>query len=80
MTNQQQTNFHTVTVKVKYEDDKGKIKTRTERFLVDAMSVTEAEGRAIAFLGTNTDYDIVSASQSRIVSVLSPTSTPEIYK
>jgi hypothetical protein len=63
--------YHTVSVKVKYEDDKGKIKTRTERYLVDAMSVTEAEARTVKFLGTQfNDYEIVSASQSRILHVI----------
>jgi hypothetical protein len=72
-------NFFTVSVKVKFEDDKGKVKTRTDRFLVDAMSVTEAESRVIAFMGKQQEFEISSASQSRIADVISPLTTPSIY-
>jgi hypothetical protein len=72
-------NFFTVNVKVKFEDDKGKVKTRTDRFLVDAMSVTEAESRVTAFMGKQQEFEISSASQSRIVDAISPLTTPSIY-
>jgi len=50
---------YTVAVKVKFEDDKGKVKTKTERYLVDAMSVTEAETRVVKFMeGTMADFEI----------------------
>lgn len=71
---------YTVAVKVKFEDDKGKVKTKTERYLVDAMSVTEAESRVVKFMeGTMSDFEISSASQSRIVEVIHPATTPEVY-
>lgn len=71
--------YHTVSAKVKYEDDKGKIKTRTERYLVDAMSVTEAEARVVDYLGKfQNDYEIVSASQSKILHVI--TAEPQLVK
>jgi Domain of unknown function (DUF4494) len=71
---------YTVAVKVKFEDDKGKVKTKTERYLVDAMSVTEAETRVVKFMeGTMADFEISSASQSRIVEVIHPATTPDVY-
>ena len=72
--------YHSVSVKVKFEDDKGKIKTKTEKYLVDAMSVTEAEARVTTYMkGTQVEFEISSASQSRIVDVIAPLSTPEVY-
>jgi hypothetical protein len=71
---------YTVAVKVKFEDDKGKVKTKTVRYLVDAMSVTEAETRVVKFMeGTMADFEISSASQSRIVEVIHPATTPDVY-
>ena len=72
--------FHSVSVKVKFEDDKGKIKTKTEKYLVDAMSVTEAEARVTTYMqGTQVEFEISSASQSRIVDAITPLTTPEVY-
>ena len=72
--------FHSVSVKVRFEDDKGKTKTKTEKYLVDAMSVTEAEARVISYMkGTLVEFEISSASQSKIVDVLCPACTPTIY-
>ena len=72
--------YFSVSVKVKFEDDKGKVKTRTERHLVDAMSVTEAEARVVAFMkGSQMDFEISSATQSRIIEVIHPKTTPDVY-
>ena len=72
--------YFTVSVKVKFEDDKGKVKTKTERHLVDAMSVTEAEARVVNFMkGSMQDFEISAASQSRITEVITPKMTPEVY-
>lgn len=72
--------FFTVSVKVRFEDDKGKVKVKTERYLVDAMSVTEAEARTVAFMkDAQQEFEINSAAQSRIVDVLHPIMTPSIY-
>ncbi len=72
--------YFTVSVKVKFEDDKGKVKTKTERHLVDAMSVTEAEARVVSFMkGSMQDFEISAASQSRITEVITPKMTPEVY-
>ena len=69
-----------VSVKVKFEDDKGKVKKSTERYLVDAMSVTEAEVRVTkAMKDSPSEFEIVAAGTSRIVEVISPDTTPEVY-
>jgi hypothetical protein len=72
--------YYTVSVKVRFEDDKGKVKTKTERYLVDAMSVTEAEARVVSFMkGSMQEFEISSASQSRIIDVIHPATTPDVY-
>lgn len=73
--------YYTVVVKIKTEDAKGKVKTKSERYLVDALSVTEAESRVTAFMeGTMAEYEISSVGQSRIVEVIHPKITPNVYK
>lgn len=64
--------YFTVKAVFEIEDNKGKIKKQTEVYLVDAMSVTEAEARITDYLserGEN-DFEIKSASKSNIVSVI----------
>jgi len=64
--------YFTVNVKVQHDTGNGKIKKLTERYLVDAMSVTEAEARVVKTLrddGTN-EFEVVSASLSRIYKVI----------
>jgi hypothetical protein len=64
--------YFTVKAVFETEDNKGKIKKQTEVYLVDAMSVTEAEARITDYLserGEN-DFEIKSAAKSNIVSVI----------
>ncbi len=64
--------YFTVKAVFEVEDAKGKIKKQTEQYLVDAMSVTEAEARITEYLserGEN-DFEVKSASKSNIVSVI----------
>jgi hypothetical protein len=64
--------YFTVKAVFETEDNKGKIKKQTEVYLVDAMSVTEAEARITEYLsgrGEN-DFEVKSASKSNIVSVI----------
>lgn len=66
--------YFVVSIKVMTDNGNGKIKKHTERYLVDSMSVTEAESRAVKYMqdqGMNTrDFEMTSASQSRIVEVI----------
>jgi|TARA_R110000744_G_scaffold114347_1_gene213830 hypothetical protein len=65
--------YFTVAVKIENEID-GKVKKTTERYLVDAMSVTEAEARAVKYLqkdlGAGVDFEVTAAGVSRIVGVV----------
>jgi hypothetical protein len=72
--------YFTVSVKTSFEDNKGKVKTKTEKYLVDAMTVTEAESRVVAFMeDAQLEYEISAASISRIVEVITPQTTPSVY-
>lgn len=72
--------YYQVVVKIKFQDDKGKIKTKTERYLVDSLTVTEAEARAVEFMKDYPeDFVISSVTESRIVQLITPLQTPEIY-
>jgi hypothetical protein len=61
-------------VKVQFTDidDKGKSKKQNIAYLVDAMSVTEAEARVTKYLVDNdeSDFEVKAASESKIVEVI----------
>jgi len=64
-----------VQLKIESENGKGEIKIKkvTEAYLVDAMSVTEAEARVIKSFsdaGFSKDYMVVSVKSSKIVDVI----------
>lgn len=75
ITNKKQTimaKFYSVLVAVEVEDAKGKIKKNKENYLVDALSVTEAEAKLVnKFVseGVNLDYEVVKVSETRIIEV-----------
>ncbi len=72
--------YFTVTIKIKREDDKGKLKTVTERHLVDALTVTEAEARVVKFMEQfGEDFTISSVTESRITQLITHSETPEVY-
>jgi hypothetical protein len=51
----------------------GKDKKQTEVYLIDALSVTEAEKRVIADFeasGVQLDYKVVSAKESKVIRVI----------
>lgn len=63
--------FYQAKVKVKQEDDKGKIKKSTEVYLVDAESVTEVEVIVTKeYFGVNFDWELMSVSETKVVKVL----------
>ena len=72
--------YYMVNAKIKREDDKGKIKKVSEKHLVDAMSVTEAEVRVTKYLTQYPEeFEISSVNESRIANIVSPNETPSIY-
>ena len=63
--------FFLVKVRVSSEDDKGKIKKRTEPYLVSAVNPTDAEVIITkAFETCPNEWEITSISQSKILEVL----------
>lgn len=72
--------YFQVVVKIKREDAKGKLKTFAERHLVEALTVTEAEARVVKFMEQfQEDYMISSATESRIIQLITPSETPAVY-
>ena len=64
--------FYTAKVKVKQEDDKGKMKKSTEPYIVEAESVTEVEAIvAKEYFGVNFEYELTSVSETKVIKVLS---------
>ena len=62
-------------VKVQFTDidDKGKAKKQNIAYLVDAMSVTEAESRVVQDFteaGVQIDYKVSGARESRVIRVI----------
>jgi hypothetical protein len=63
----------TVQITSETEDSKGnvKVKKNNELFLVDAMSVTEAEARVVKlFAGYTQDFEVVSVRSSKVIEVV----------
>lgn len=64
--------YYSVLVAVEIEDAKGKIKKNRENYLVDALSVTEAEAKLVnKFVkdGVNLEYEVVKVSETKIIEV-----------
>lgn len=64
--------YYTVKVEFQMEDDKGKIKKQKLDYLVDAVSVTEAEAKMTKWLVERSErnFEIKAAIASPIVEVL----------
>jgi len=61
----------TVIVKISFEDDKGRMKSRRETYLVNAKDFGEAmEIVKDEFKGMSENWEIVRISPSKVVSVL----------
>lgn len=74
--------YFVVKVEFKFEDDKGKIKTQKVPYLVDAMSVTEAEARMVQHLTERKEenFEIKSVAASSIAEVVMPIEYPVTQK
>ena len=63
--------YYIAKVKVHHEDDKGRVKKVTEQYLVNAVSVTDAEAKVVAdFEGSNLEYEVTAVIETKIVSVI----------
>jgi hypothetical protein len=64
--------YYAVTVAVEVEDAKGKIKKQREQYLVDALSVTEAEAKLVQKFvdeAVQLEYEVVKVSDTKILEV-----------
>ena len=66
------TNMGYYTAKVQLLDDStGKQKRVTEMYLVEAMSVTEAEAKVVKDFGSTTlEYEVKAVSSSKIIKII----------
>lgn len=64
--------YFQVKVQFRTEDDKGKVKKENVSYLVDAMSVTEAEARTVQYLVERGEeaFEVKAASESKIFNVI----------
>jgi hypothetical protein len=63
--------FYTATVKVFFEDDKGRRKARKENYLVNAETVSDVEHIVHEdFRGTMNEFEVVRVGKSNVVDVL----------
>ncbi|MBS1737521.1 MAG: DUF4494 family protein [Bacteroidetes bacterium] len=64
--------YFNVRVQFTTEDEKGKIKKQNENFLVDALSVTEAEAVTVQYLNERKEqaFEVKAASESKIHTVI----------
>ena len=63
--------YYIAKVKVLHEDDNGRIKKTTETYLVDAVSVTDAEVKVVKdFEGINLEYEVSAVSETKIIKVI----------
>jgi hypothetical protein len=64
--------YYSVVVAVEVEDAKGKIKKQKEQYLVDAMSVTEAEAKLVKKFtkdAVQLEYEVVKVSETKVIEV-----------
>jgi Fe-S cluster assembly iron-binding protein IscA len=64
--------YFQVKVQFTVEDSKGKVKKQNVLYLVDAMSVTEAEARTVQYLTERgeQEFEVKAASESVIAEVI----------
>jgi hypothetical protein len=66
--------YYNVKVKLSYEDDKGRVKSKTEAYLVKAESVTDAEVIVNEeFKSYPNEFEVKSVTQSNVIDVLAAT-------
>ena len=62
--------FYEVVVAIEEEDNKGKIKKKAFKYLIDAADTNQAEKNTYKLMdGTMSDWEIVSIAQSKVKEV-----------
>ena len=63
--------YYISTVKVKDENERGRITSTNEVYCVEAESVTEAEAKVVKeFEGYSMEYHVKSVKESKIIKIL----------
>ena len=63
--------YYISTVKVKDENERGRITSTNEVYCVEAESVTEAEAKVVKeFEGTGVEYHVKAVKESKIIKIL----------
>jgi len=63
--------YYMARVQLEFENDNGQVKKKSETYLVNAESVTDAEAIVHAeFKDYNHEFEVKSISQSRVIDVL----------
>ena len=63
--------YYISTVKVKDENERGRITSTNEVYCVEAESVTEAEAKVVKeFEGAGVEYQLKSVKESKIIKIL----------
>lgn len=64
-------NYYLAKVKVHIEDDKGRIKKVTEQYIVNAVSITDAEVKVNKeFESSLLRFEVISVSETKIIKIL----------
>ena len=63
--------YFIATVKVKTENDRGRLTSNNEIYCVESETCTEAEAKVVKeFEGYNMDYHVKSVKESKIIKIL----------
>ena len=64
--------YYAVTVQLEVEDSKGRIKKKNEQYLVDALSVTEAEAKLVKKFtdeAVKLEYEVIKVAETKYIEV-----------
>lgn len=65
-----QNKFYEVSVKMNFEDNKGRVKKEVKKYLIDAADTNQAEKNTMKLLeGTMFDWEIVGINLSKICEI-----------
>ena len=62
--------FYKGKVKIEFENDKGKVQKINEVYLVEAVSVTDAEAKLYKEFEGESNFEVVGVTKSRIIKVI----------
>ena len=63
-------NYWQVDVKMEFENDNGRIQKVTEKYLVDAVSATDAEAKVYKEFEGESNFEVIKVIKTKIVKVI----------